>query len=269
MLIMNNNEKNDINKIIKFIKENINIENFIISKIDINTKLPYYVINVLYSEKNIKNINKNSKQLFSEYILEKNNNNILHFFTNNISSKNKSEYIEKYECNPKNILKIFYHENNWITIPEIKYFEIYLKKTFNKINDIYEILNKNFYYTYFISNEKFIFISKGEMKDLKSNYCNNEIFLENDKYIFVRNIENIMEKKDDKKCKYGLTCINPNCYYYHPENHDLNKSYKEYINKEKRKDPKFKSMFCKNDNRSCTKHKYNKCRFLHKDDPID
>jgi hypothetical protein len=261
---------------IKLIKKNFNldikefdIENFIISSININTELPYYIVKVLYSEKKI-NESDETKQLFSEYILEKNNGNILHYFCNNIN-KDNTENTKKEKCNSKDIFKFFYYEGNWVIIPEIKELEIYLKKTFNNINDIYEILNKNFYYTYFIENEKLIFISKGKMNSTEQIYGINEIFLKNDKYIFIRKMEKgIKKEKDDKICKYGLKCINPKCYYNHPKNYNINKSYREYIVEEKKKNSIFKSIVCKGDNsNSCTKHKYNKCIFLHEDDPIN
>lgn len=49
---MNSKEKIYINRIIKFIKEYID-DKFTISKIDINTELPYYIVQILYTEKNI------------------------------------------------------------------------------------------------------------------------------------------------------------------------------------------------------------------------
>lgn len=125
-------------------------------------------------------------------------------------------------------MKIFYYENKWITIQETKHFEIYFKKTFNNIKDIYEILNKDYYYTYFIRNEKLNFVSKGKMKDIKQIYGCDGIFLENNEYIFIKKIENDMKNKYDKKCKDILKCINPKFQYIHPREYDINISYKEY-----------------------------------------
>lgn len=267
--IMNNNEKIDINKCIKFIKKYINIEKFTISKIDINTKLPYYNINVLYSEKNT--TDKKTKQLFSEYIIEKDNNSVLHYFTNNIEinilEKNNDDYIM---INSKYILKFFYYEGNWITNSEFKDFENHFKKTFNNLNDIYEILNKDFYYNYIIKNEKLIFISKGKTNNIEQFYNEllNYVILDNNKYIlYIKNYH--VKKEKGKNCEYELKCINPKCYYDHPLEYDLNESYKQYIIEEKIKKPMFKSTKCKNGDDLCVKHKCNKCNFRHKNDPID
>lgn len=146
--MINNNK--DINICIKIIKEHIIQDNFIISKIDIYTKnIKYYKINVLYLYKNEK------KQLFSEYIIEKTiNKHILHYLSNDnfLCKINKYEnQINKYSTN--DIIKIFYYENKWIIISE-KGDNSYIKKTFGNINDFYEILNKEYYYTYIINDEK-------------------------------------------------------------------------------------------------------------------
>lgn len=266
--MINNNEKIDINKCINFIKKHIDIGNIDISNIEINTKLPYYVIKVVYSNKNI-DYDKKSKKLFSEYIIEKNNSIILHCFSSITTNSNYNyNKIEKKHFNFKNLLKFFYYNDNWVTITEFKDFKDYIKKTFNNINDIYEILNKKFYYTYVVKDEKLIFISKGEINNIIEAY--NEMFeninSNNDEYVLLIK-KNDTEK--DKECKYGLKCINSKCYYEHPKEYNLYESYKQNIINEKIKNPIFKSINCKNSDEFASKHKYNKCTFIHKGDPID
>lgn len=265
MIKYENNCKNDVNKCIKIIKKYIDFTNFNISKIDINTKLPYYIIKVIYLNKN-----KDHKQLFSEYIIDKNNNDILHCFSNSII-KDEEYYIEieKENCSSKNILKFFHYKDDWITISEIENFEKYIKKTFNNKDDLFEILNKNFYYTYIIKNEKLIFVSKGKKNDTNQYYNEvlKDIIFENVNYVFLKNKNT--EKDNFKECKYGIKCINPLCNYKHPKEYSLYDSYKEYINNEKSKNDKFKSTYCKNKDELCVKHRFNKCNFIHKNDPIN
>lgn len=255
----------DVNKCLNFIKNNIDFTRFNISKIDINTRLPYYIIKVVYLNKNT-----DHKQLFSEYIIDKYNNNIIHYFSSP-TIKDEEYYIEiiKENFTFKHILKIFHYKNEWITISENDKFENYIKKTFNNKDDLFEILNKEFYYTYIIDNEKLIFISKSKTNDTNQFYNSvfKDILFENNNYVFLKNKNT--EKDKIKECKYGVKCINPLCNYKHPKEYNLYESYIEYINNEKNKNYRFKSTYCKYEDGLCEKHKYNKCIFKHNNDPID
>lgn len=261
----NNNDehKKDINICIKFIKKQISFDNFNISKIDINTKNKnYYKINVLYLEK------KEKEKLFSEYIIEKENNYILHYLSNEtfLCRNNKDEKELKEEnYNFSNIFKIFNYENEWITVTE-KDVNNYIEKTFGNVNDFFEILNKEYYYTYIIDNEKISFLSKGKINNQEQKY-NENIYniLCNEYYTLIyKNLKNI----NNENCKYKLDCINPNCVYNHPLDYNLNSAYKKYISNEKNKNHKFKSTYCKYEDEICEKHKYNRCIFKHNNDPF-
>lgn len=260
---MDDIKKEDINKCVKYVKKNITLDKFNIYKINIDTRTSYYKIDVTYSNKD-----ENTPKLFSEYIIEKNNNILLHCFSNNIETynKNDNDNLEKENYDLRNNIKIFYDKNKWIIISQFDKFENYIKNTFNNINDMYEILNKDYYYTYNIKNRKIVFLSKGKKDNTYQNYNENikNIILDNEKIVILKNHN---KKKDN--CKYKLKCINPNCDFDHPKNYNLDKAYKEYIIEEKNKNPKFKSSFCKNNNETCQKHKYNKCIFRHNNDPIE
>lgn len=262
---MDDIKKEDINRCIKYVKNIITLDKFNIYKINIDTRTSYYKIDVTYSNKDEK-----TEKIFSEYIIEKNRNNniLLHCFSNNIETNNKdnNDSLEKENYDLQNNIKIFYDGNKWITVSQFDEFENYIKNTFNNINDMYEILNKDSYYTYNIKNSKIVFLSKGKRNNTCQNYDENikKIILDNKKIIVLKNYS---KKKDN--CKYKLKCINPNCDFNHPKNYNLDKSYKEYIIEEKKKDPKFKSSFCNNSDETCPKHKYNKCIFRHKNDPIE
>ena len=129
---------------------------------------------------------------------------------------------------------------------------------------MYEILNKSYYYTYNIKNDKMGFLSKGLKDNTNQIYDKNvkNIILDNKKYILVKKIN-----KEKEICK--LKCINPYCNFSHPENYVLEEAYKQYIIEEKNKNTLFKSVFCNNIDETCFKHKYNKCKFRHKNDPIE
>lgn len=257
-------ESNYINKIIHIVKNNIN-NIFDIKKIDINTNSDYYNVNVIMI-KNKQNTPENTNQdFFIEIVLDKIDYTILHCFTNYDPQIDQNENInfnisEKYTL--QNILKIFYdNKKSSFICNNNKYVKIIKEK------DIYEIMNKNFYYTYIIDNNgKLKFVSKSIKNSIEQD--NNKdilnIILNNNNYIiyFKSYISN-------KKCKQSLKCINPYCKYIHPDSYDIIKSYNEYILNEKEKSPKFKSIKCKNDDDKCIKHEYNKCIFLHKSDPIN
>lgn len=263
---INNDEyKEDINICINFVKEHITFDNFDISKIDINTKnKEYYKINVLYLDK------KEKKQLFSEYIIEKKENNyIFHYLSNenflNENNKDQKELKKEY-YNYSDILKFFYYENKWITISE-KDVDNYIKKTFGNINDFFEILNKEYYYTYIIKDEKIKFLSKGKKNSLEQKYNDNiDNISYNEYYTLVyKSSDNI---NNNKYCKHEIDCINPRCIYKHPLAYNLDEAYKRYILNEKNKNPKFKSTYCKYEDDLCEKHKYNRCIFKHNSDPV-
>jgi hypothetical protein len=254
--------KKDINNCIRFIKKYILTDKFNIHKINIDTKSLYYKIEVSYSNKNEK-----SPTLFSEYILSKNDNTILHCFSNDIKINDYSkDDVEEETYNSRNIIKIFYDKDRWINISNIDDISNHAKNMFNNTNDFYEILNKEFYYTYNFKNSKIKFLSKGIKNSVNQYYDENvkNIILDNEKYIFVKK-----SNKKEEYCKYELKCINPICNFNHPNGYDLYLAYKKYIIEEKNKNFKFKSINCKNDDDTCAKHRYNKCIFLHKDDPIE
>lgn len=256
----NDNEyKKIINKCMNFVNQNIAVDKFNISKIDINTKNKnYYMINVLYLDK----IKK--EQLFSEYIIEKREKNILHFLSNEIIL-HRNNVIEKeskkevYTTN--NIAKIFY-KNEWVTISENNIRNC-IKETFGNIDDFYELLNKEYYYTYIVKESKIIFLSKGKTNNINLKYNENiDNILYNEFYILINK-----ELNNNKNCKYKIYCINPRCVYKHPLDYNLDKAYKNYILNEKNKNPKFKSADCKYKDELCENHKKNKCIFKHNNDP--
>lgn len=252
-------KKEEINFCINSVKKYISPDKFNIRKIDIDTKLPYYKILVLYSKKD-----DESQEIFLEYFLEKENNIILHCFSNNLEIKKENEYnVEKYEST--SIIKFFYYKDKWITIGCIDDIEKCINNIFNNPKDFYEVLNKNLYYTYIIENNKLKFLSKGSTNDVNQYYNNNikGIIFYGNKYIFVK------DNRKKEYCKYNFNCINPKCIFKHPINYDINTAYKKYIIKEKIKNPKFKSLFCNNSDEKCSNHKYNRCIFKHQNDPID
>lgn len=146
-----NYNKKDVDKCIKYIKDNMDIREKTNCKIDVDTKSCYYKINIIYSNKK-----DEKRKFFSEYILEKEENYLLHYlsndFNNSINKKSyKNDTIEEI-YGPEDIIKIFYDKDKWITIPDFNN-EI-LSNSFKNKEDIYEILNKNYYYTYIIKNSK-------------------------------------------------------------------------------------------------------------------
>lgn len=257
-------KKEEINICINSIKKRIPIDKFNIHKIDIDTKSPYYIIKVLYSYKDKNHL----KELFLEYFLEKGvNNNILHCFSNNINLvvQDNGQEIAKESYDIYDIIKIFYDNNKWVSVSNMDNIENKVNNTFNNPNDFYEILNKAFYYNYILKEDKIIFLSKGIKNNINQYYNENikNIILDNNKYVFI--------KKDIKKedCKYKLKCINPICKFSHPENYDLILAYKQCIVEERNKNPMFKSLDCNYKDDMCPKHKYNKCKYKHKNDPIE
>lgn len=154
--------KEDINKCTNFIKKHISINNFNSYKIDINTKnKKYYKINITCVDKQIK-----KKQIFFEYIIKKEEDNyILHYLSNNeiFLLKNDGIELEKEKYNFQDIVKIFYY-NDWNTISE-KNIENYIKQTLGCVNDFFEVLNKEYYYTYIIKDNKLKFLSKGKINN--------------------------------------------------------------------------------------------------------
>lgn len=260
---INDNYKEDVNKCINFIKNYISFDNFDIYKIDINTEnKKYYKINVLYSYK------KGKEKLFSEYILEKKETNyILHFLSNEkfLYNNENEKDLEKEFYNFSDFIKIFYYENNWFIISE-KNIDDYVKKTFGDIKDFFEILNKEYYYTYIIKDKKIKFLTKGKINSLKQIHNENIDNIQyNGCYILINKK---LDTNNNEKCKYEYNCINPKCVYKHPLNYNLNEAYKKYILNEKKKNPKYKSTFCKYKNNLCEKHKYNRCIYKHNNDPI-
>lgn len=215
-MIKENKEYKNVQKILLIIKNIININVFKIQDININTNSEYYNIEITYF---YKNISINNKSCFAEIILDKNNYCILHFIETKLDDYKKDNIInfnkiekQKYD----DILKLFYYNKKWICMST---FNIY--NNMFKNNDIYEILNKNFYYTYVIKNNKIKFISKG--------YRNKtyQIYNENIFNIYIKDkFYELYFKKNDinnkRKCKYNSKCIIPNCKYIHSENQDVN-----------------------------------------------
>jgi hypothetical protein len=260
-------EKKCINICINSIKNYISLDKFDILKIDIDTKSDYYKINILYNRKNDK-----SMKLFLDYFLDKEHKIVLHCFSNDIrvdeiDKQNVDYKTEKENYELKDIIKIFYYKDKWHTVYNIAHNDDKKLSIFKNKDDFYEILNKNVYYTYNIKNNKFIFLSKGIKNDINQSYNENisDIFQDDKIHVIIKN------KKQEKKefCKYKLNCIDPNCNFSHPINYDINTAYKLYIIEERKKNPKFKSLKCSNNDKKCLKHKYNKCIFIHNNDPIE
>lgn len=197
-----------------------------------------------------------------EIVLDKINYNILHCFTNYGLNGEDIGNNEKYIS--QDILKIFYDNKKWSCITNNDKYDNILK-----FNDMYEIINKEYYYTYIIKNNKLRFISKCKKNNIIQNFNKeiHNIYINNDKYEFYMKIFNV--NKEIKECKYNLKCINPNCKYIHHNDYDINKAYNEYLIYEKKKKSKFKTIKCNNDDDQCIKHKHNRCIFLHKNDPTD
>lgn len=246
---MNTKEYNDINICVKFIKEYILLNEFNIYKIDINTKTPYYKINVLYNKKDNK-----SKDLLLDFFIEKEKHIVLHHFSNNFNIEDEDNNLENEVYDIQNIIKIFYYNNEWITINKTNDLEEYINKSFK---DFYEMLNKNMYYTYYFKNNKIKFLSKG---------IKNDIYQFNDKSEEKIILDNKSEKKE--YCKYKSKCINPECVFEHQYDYNLKVAYKQYIIKERNKNKKFKSINCNKLDDNCDNHKYNRCIFKHINDPI-
>ena len=233
-----NINREDIKKIVDHM---VKLNNFNIHRIDIDTKSPYYKINVTYL------INEQKKEtMFSEYIMKKKDLQLLHYF-----SKDKNTNKENY--NPKDIIKIFYDESKWMTICQIDGLKKYFEPTFSNIEDIYEILNKQKYYTYIKNNDKIFLLSKGTKNHVEENYNNRIIEKDNE--------------KNKRFCKDGLNCIKPDCIFKHSEGYDLDKAYRDYIYEQRKNNSKFKTFFCKNTDENCSKHKNNRCIFKHHNDP--
>jgi hypothetical protein len=260
---MEDNE--NIYKFKKFIKENISANKFSSCTVDINTKNDlYYKIRIIC--KNMENMEE--KITFFEYIVKKDGNNInyiFHYLSNeSILDTNEKKNVGEEKHHFQDIIKIFYY-NEWNTISD-KNIENHLNQTFGNINDFYEILNKEYYYTYIIKDDKLKFLSKGKIKSKEQIHDENinKILYDNDKkYVLIYN-----NKNNSKNCENGLKCINPKCVYDHPKDYNLITSYKQYILDEKNKEIKFKSINCKYTDKLCNKHKYNKCIFKHDSDPI-
>jgi hypothetical protein len=175
-MIQKNNTK-DVSICLSFIKKYISIDNYKITKININTKLDYYIICVIFSDK------KKTEQLFSEFIIDKNNYKILHYFSNKAQIKEEIENEENYTY--ENVIKIFNYEDKWISIPE------------NKNINLYEIFNKEKYYTYVINNHKLKLICKGEGIHQNFNKTIRKVFLDKEKYIiYFEGIHINLWKKD-------------------------------------------------------------------------
>lgn len=250
-------EKNCIKRIIFFIKSKID-NKFNIKKIDINTDSEYYNINAIIIKENV------GQRFFMEIILNKYDYSILHCFTNYISDKDDDiifDIIGKEEYKLDNILKIFYDNKKSSFICNNSKYNDIIKKS-----NIYEIINKDYYYTYNVDdNYKLKFISKGIQNCIQQN-INNEILniiINNNKYILY-----LKTFKSSKNCKYNIRCVNPECKLNHPNDYNINKAYIDYILIRKKQSSNFKTIRCNNDDNNCIKHKYNKCAFLHTSDPI-
>jgi hypothetical protein len=179
--------------------------------------------------------------------------------------QNNDQKIAEESYDIYDIIKFFYNDNKWVSVSNTDNIENKINNTFNKLNYFYEILNKDFYYNYGLKEDKIIFLSKGIKNNINQYYNENikNIILDNNKYVVI---EKDIKKED---CKYKLKCINPICKFSHPENYNLNLAYKQYIVEERNKNPMFKSLDCNFKDDMCQKHKYNKCKYKHKNDPIE
>lgn len=258
-----NYNKKDVDKCIKYIKDNIDIREKTNCKIDVDTKSCYYKINIIYSNKKDEKTN-----LFSEYILEKEENYLMHYLSNDsnnlINKKSCKDDIIEEIYGPEDIIKIFYDKDKWITIPNFNN-EI-LSNSFKNKEDIYEILNKNYYYTYIIKNGKIKILNKGKINDKEGQIYNEniiDILFSDKKYIIkVKN-----EIKNNGTCINKSDCINPRCHFIHPDGHNVYDSYKKYIIEKRMKNPYFKTINCVNKD-NCIENNYNKCKYKHENDPI-
>lgn len=251
-------KKNCIKRIIFFIRSKIDNKSNI-KKIDINTDSEYYNINAIIIKEN------GGQMFFMEIILNKYDYSILHCFTNYSLDKEDNDIIfdiiDKEEYKFDNILKIFYDNQKSSFICNNNKYNDIIKKC-----NIYEIINKDYYYTYNVDdNYKLKFISKGIQKCIKQN-INNEILkiiINDNKYILY-----LKTFKSAKNCKYKTKCINPECKLNHPNNYNINNAYIDYILTRQKQSSNFKTIRCNNKDDDCIKHNYNKCGFLHANDPI-
>lgn len=257
-------------------------------------------------------------------ILEKDTNNILHYFGKkahelNSDYNNKvldikninlekcyiTEYIDGY------IIKTFNYKGKWMFATSkhtnIKYFNIenkntnlynilknYILKTFDKIDDFLNLLDKNYCYTFILTDKHINLINKFYLKLLKEQFnLNSYISLfkyfdknvnkydENKKFIIIEinknneitkkihiSIDNIKKLLNNNICKYNDKCFNISCKLNHISEPDIEKNYKEYIKLKRKLNPLFKTKMCKKDV-TCIKNIENKCIFIHEEDPIN
>jgi hypothetical protein len=231
-------------------------------------------------------------------IVNKYNNNIINLKNINFKNCYISNYIDGY------IIKIFNYEGKWKFATSkhtnIKYFktedkilynivEKSILKLFDNINDFLHTLDNDYCYTFMLNNNNFSIINKIKLKTLNEEFnCNNYISLHKYKYN-KKNEKFIIVEKNDKKeivnkihisindikdelyknilCKYNNKCFDITCKLIHIIEPDKEENYKSYINLEKKKNMTFKTKNCKNNN-DCMYHLKNKCKYIHKNDPI-
>lgn len=253
----------NINNLKKFIKKELSDKNPKECKVDICTKNKiYYNIRIIYK-------NHEENIVFHEYIVKKdeNINYIFHYLSNeSILHTNSKKDIKEVKHHFQNIIKFYYYDKwNIISNDSDENIINSSNQTFGNINDFYEILNKEYYYTYIIKKDKLKFLSKGKLENKEQIYdinIKNILYEEDQKYVLVYN-RNI----NSKECENGNQCINPKCIYDHPKNYNLINSYKQYILDYRKNDIKFKTINCKYSDEVCNRHKNNKCIFKHDNDP--
>lgn len=252
-------------------------------------------------------------------ILERGTNKILHYFGEKAYDlDNKNSIIKLKDINIKNcyitkyinghIIKTFNYKGKWMFATSkhtnIKYFNIKSKninlynifkncllKTFDKMEDFFNLLDENYCYTFILTDNYINLINKINLSNLEQHFnlgnyislSKYKYFNKNDKdekFIIIeidKNSEPIkkihVSTNSIKKllynniCKYSDKCFNKSCKLIHIITPDIEENYKEYIKLKRKINPLFKTKICTNGD-NCTKHIENKCIFIHEDDPI-
>lgn len=256
-------------------------------------------------------------------ILEKGTNKILHYFgekTYDVDNKYNNNVINLKDINIKNcyitkyvngyIIKTFNYKGKWMFATSkhtnIKYFNIknkniklynifknYILKTFDKIEDFLNLLDKNYCYTFILTDNYINLINKVNLSNLEQHFnLNSYISLSKYKYFnknFNKNdkdqnfliieinknsevikkihisTDNIKKILYDNFCKYNDKCFNKSCKLIHIIEPDIEENYKEYIKLKRKINPLFKTKKCTNGD-NCTKNMENKCIFIHEND---
>lgn len=295
------------------------LENEYKLKIRLDSSNSYYMI-CTTNDSDFKNI---FVRQCTGIILEKDTNNVLHYFGEkayDVNSDYNNNIINFKNINLKNcyitqyidgyIIKTFNYNGKWkfatskhtniknfnIENKNINLYNIFkncILKTFDKIDDFLNLLDKKYCYTFILTDKYINLINKFDLKLLKEQFnLNNYISLfryfnkkinkynENKKFIIIEinknnelikkihiSIDNIKKLLNNNICKYNDKCFNKSCKLNHISEPDIEKNYEEYIMLKRKLNTLFKTKMCKKDE-NCMKHIENKCIFIHKDDPI-